>query len=166
MLPFRLEPGLVVDRVVSNVDVWPTILDLVGLPPLQGADGVSLVPNILAAAGRAPAPDGARMLFSQIDRRWGRPSEEPDPFVAITEDALRLMMRVEDPGAARLYDLAVDPLEAQNVAAERPEAVAPLREAASAYAAGGKSPWGVDPDEVELDAMRLDQLRALGYVIQ
>lgn len=166
VLPFRLDPGVVVDRVVSNVDVWPTILDLVGLPPLPNADGVSLVPYILAAAGQGPAPDGRRTLFSQLDRRWGRPNEGADPFVAVTEENLRLMMRLEEPDSARLYDLAVDPLEARDLAAERPEVAAPLREAVSAYTGRAKSPWGVEPDEVELDAMRLDQLRALGYVIQ
>jgi arylsulfatase A-like enzyme len=167
VLPFRLEPGVVVNRVVSNIDVWPTILDLVGLPPLPKADGVSLVPTILAAVGQEPAPeDGPRPLFSQLDRRWGRPSEEPDAFIAVTAGDLRLMMPLDDPDAARLYDLAADPMEGEDVAGNRPEAVAPLREALSTYAGGGRSPWGAPPDEVELDAMRLDQLRALGYVIR
>ncbi len=164
--PFRLEPGIVVEQVVSNIDVWPTILDLVGLPPLPGADGVSLVPAMLAAAAGEAPPADRRSLFSQLDRRWGRPSEEPDPFMAVTEGDLRLMMPIAEPEAARLYDLALDPVETTDVAAERPGDLALLREAASAYAAGGRRPWGREPQEVELDAMRLDQLRALGYVIR
>ncbi len=167
VFPFRLEPGLVIDRAVSNVDVWPTILDLVGLPPLQGADGVSLVPQMLAAGGAAPAPDGGpRAIFSQLDRRWGRPDEGPDPMVAITEGDLRLVMRVAEPSSASLYDLSSDPQELRDLAAQRGDALAPLRDAASAYLADGRIPWGVPPTEVELDAMRLDQLRALGYVIK
>ncbi len=167
VFPFRLEPGLLIDRVVSNVDVWPTILDLVGLPPLQGADGVSLVPLMLAAGGAAPAPDGGpRAIFSQLDRRWGRPNEEPDPMVALTEGDLRLVMRLAEPSSASLYDLSSDPQELRDVAAERREALTPMRDAASAYLADGRSPWGAPPAEVELDAMRLDQLRALGYVIR
>lgn len=52
------------------------------------------------------------------------------------------------------------------MAAERRDALTPMRDAASAYLADGRSPWGAPPTEVELDAMRLDQLRALGYVIR
>jgi len=32
-LPFRLEPGIVVEARSENVDLWPTILEIVGLPP-------------------------------------------------------------------------------------------------------------------------------------
>jgi len=57
VLPFRLEPGLVVETPVQNVDVWPTVLDLLGLPGLPGADGRSLVPLLHAAANGAAVPE-------------------------------------------------------------------------------------------------------------
>ena len=57
-LPFLLDPGIVVEERVSNVDIWPTLLDLVGLPPLVNPDGRSLVPLILSAAGAGPASTG------------------------------------------------------------------------------------------------------------
>ncbi len=41
--------GHVVDGLASNVDTAPTVLDLVGLPPLPGAQGQSLVPLIQGA---------------------------------------------------------------------------------------------------------------------
>src|SRR5258705_11354817 len=53
--PFLLEPGVRVHATVSNADLWPTLLELVGLPPLPGADGRSLVPLVLAAAGAGGA---------------------------------------------------------------------------------------------------------------
>jgi len=165
VFPFRLDPGLRIDRVVSNVDVWPTILDLAGLPSLPGADGVSLVPLMLAAGGAAPPLPEKGTAFSYLDRQWARPNEEPDPLIALTEGDLRLVMRVADPTGARLYDLAGDPQEQSDAAAENPEALDALRERASGYLSGS-SPWGAPPEEVELDAMRLDQLRALGYVIK
>ena len=31
-LPFRLDPGITVNTPVANVDLWPTLLDLLGLP--------------------------------------------------------------------------------------------------------------------------------------
>jgi len=48
--PFRLEPGIEVDAPTANVDVWPTLLDLLGLPGPSGVDGHSQRAQILAAA--------------------------------------------------------------------------------------------------------------------
>ena len=52
LFPFRLEPGVVVEARSRNVDVWPTVLDLLGLESPAGIDGRSLVPDLLAAAMR------------------------------------------------------------------------------------------------------------------
>ncbi len=161
VLPFRLEPGIRVPQTVSNVDVWPTIFDLLGMEPLPGADGRSLVPLMEAASGGGSGPP----VFSQLDRRWGRPGEEPAPMVAVTRDNLRLLLPVDRPEAAELYDHASDPAESQNLAEVRPEEAKQLRELADAHLAGAESPWQAAPKEVELDRMRLEQLRALGYVI-
>ena len=38
VLPFRLDPGIVVETPVENVDIWPTLLDLLGLPARPGTD--------------------------------------------------------------------------------------------------------------------------------
>jgi len=57
-LPFRLDPGIVVTKRSQNVDIWPTILDLLGLPVPEGSDGRSLLPEVLAAArGETTGPD-------------------------------------------------------------------------------------------------------------
>jgi choline-sulfatase len=166
--PFLLEPGLQIDAVVSNLDLWPTVLDLLGLPPLPSADGVSLMPLLLGASGVAPPATDAieRPAFSQLDRGWGRPNAQPDPLVAVTAGDLRLFLPVHNPDGAELYDLGEDPVESRNLAQERPDAAAPLRALASDYLEAAKSPWGAEPDEVKLDHMRLEQLRALGYVIR
>jgi arylsulfatase A-like enzyme len=43
-LPDRQAAGVVSDDVVRNLDVMPTILDLLGIPPPPGAEGISLRP--------------------------------------------------------------------------------------------------------------------------
>ena len=43
--PFRLPEPLVVEAPSENVDLWPTLLDLLGLEPIEGADGRSLRPG-------------------------------------------------------------------------------------------------------------------------
>jgi len=82
-LPFELQPGVVVTQTVANVDIWPTIFDLLGFPPESGVDGQSAVPLIEAAATNAPAPP-ERPHFAEIDRTWGRPKADPDAIVAVT----------------------------------------------------------------------------------
>jgi arylsulfatase A-like enzyme len=165
-LPFRLPQGIRVDAPASNVDVWPTLLDLVGLPPLPGVDGRSLVPAILAAARGERDGAPARPIFAHLDRRWGKAREESDPLVSVTEGSLRLLLPVKEPGSVELYDLAADPGERNNLAGERAAERDRLAAAAKSHFEGAAIPWGRAPGEVELDELRLNQLRALGYVVR
>ena len=164
-LPFRLPRGIRVDAPVSNVDIWPTVLDLVGLTPLPGVDGRSLVPAILAAA-RGETDGAPPPSFAHLDRRWGKSEEDSDPLVAVTEGTLRLVWPALEPGTAELYDLATDPLEKQDVAAARPADRDRLSQEAKSHYEGAAIPWGKAPGQVELDELRLNQLRALGYVVR
>src|SRR5262245_29732180 len=124
-LPFRLEPGIVVEAPTQNVDVWPTLLDLLGLPPLDGVDGRSRVPEILAAARGEPAHESDGPRFAHIDQTWGRTREAPHPMVAVSEGQYRLVHRAAA-GRSELYDHAADPREQVDVGAEQPEVLARL----------------------------------------
>ena len=163
-LPFRLEPGVVVRSPIENVDVWPTLLDLLGLPPLPDTDGQSRVPLIQQAANGQQAADGTRPRFAHLDRTWGRIGIEPDPIVAVTSGPLRLIHPANRPGASELFDHATDPREQEDIARREPQAVAPLAEHATSYLASPPAPWG-KAAEVEVDELNLGQLRALGYVV-
>ncbi len=166
-LPFRLEPGIVVPGTVQNVDVWPTLLDLLGLPALEETDGRSLLPEIQAAArGTPPEGNGLPPAFAQLDRRWGRPELDPDPLVAVTEGSYRLILATagEEP-TLELYDHASDPLEAENLATEQPEVTERLRARVDTYLAQPATAWG-QPLEVEISDLERGQLRALGYVFR
>ncbi len=169
-LPFLLDPGIEVEATISNLDVWPTLLDLVGLDPLPNADGVSMLPLALEAGGGASAEDGLRdrTVFGQLDRFWGNPKVASYPIISVTEGNWRLMMHAKNPKGLELYDRAEDPGENRDLVTEDeiPAKAESLREMAKQYLADAKSPWGVDPKEVELDDLKLEQLRALGYVIK
>jgi arylsulfatase A-like enzyme len=156
LLPFRLEPGIVVPQTVRNIDVWPTLLDLLGLPAIPGAEGRSVLPLMLAAGGVAELPadwDGA--AFGQLDQTWGRAQGPPRPIASVREGPYRLIQRVGEDAPAELFDRRSDPGELYDIASERPEEVGELRP---------PCPWGEAP-EVEVDQLRLMQLRALGYVV-
>jgi arylsulfatase A-like enzyme len=165
-LPFRLDPGIVVDQTVANVDVWPTILALMGLPPLEGADGHSVLPLIEAAGEDTPASD--EPIFSELDRTWGRPSAAPDPILAITVGPYRMIRALDGDKAdeVALFDHRQDPWEKQNLA-EGGEMPPEVTQAFDRFLKGrDQPPWGEAPRNVELDEMELNQLRALGYVIR
>jgi arylsulfatase A-like enzyme len=164
--PFRLEPGIVVEARSENVDLWPTVLELVGLPPLPDADGRSLVPQIVAAGRGEAMPDGDGVAFAQIDQTWGRTEQRPRPMVAMNQGRWRLIYRAAAPNRSELYDKLEDPREQQDLAAEQPERIEPLKEEASAYLQSRPPPWGEGAPSVEIDEMQLDQLRALGYGVR
>ncbi len=165
-LPFRLEPGLALDLRSSNVDVWPTVLDLLGLPPLEDDDGRSLLPEILAAAEGTPIEEAPEHAIAHLDRTWGQRTQRPRPAVAILEDRFRYVYAPEPKGGLveQLFDGGSDPLERSDVKDAHPERVERLREAARSYLeVPTPAPWGSAVTRVEIDEMELNQLRALGY---
>lgn len=166
-LPFRLEPGAVVETTVENVDIWPTLLDLLGVQELPKVDGRSQLPLIEAALQGAPAPDDAALAFSQLDRRWGFTAGPSEPVVAVTQGPYRLILTESPEGSdvVELFDHRVDPGEAKNIAADHPELGSRLQEQAGAYLDRPALDWGA-PVDVEISDLERGQLRALGYVVR
>lgn len=94
------------DVPVSNADVAPTLLDLVGLDPPVDAAGESLAP-MLTATGDGPALD--RPL------RLGWPgSARVAPWTAVRSGGMKLI-RWHD-GSFSLYDVLADPAERVDLA--------------------------------------------------
>ncbi len=163
-LPFRLDPGLVIDARTSNVDIWPTLFDLLGLTVPADADGRSLVPVVLATARGEPSPTSDPIGIAHLDQNWGQRRRKPAPNVAVREGPLRYV-RVTAPDATeeQLFDVQGDPIEIHDRAAERPDDVARLRAIVDGYLAAPPR-WGA-PERRELEEMELNQLRALGYAV-
>lgn len=164
--PFRLEEGLGLDLRTSNVDVWPTVLDLLGLPELEDTDGKSLVPELMAAAQGQSLPASGDLAFAHLDRTWGQNRNKPRPTVAAIEDGFRLVYFREADGRTtrQLFDGNADRLERNNVIAENPDVAEALTAEIEDYLAGeSPSSWGEGATSVEIDEMELNQLRALGY---
>ena len=119
--PFRLDPGIVVEARSENVDLWPTVLELLGLPALPDVDGRSLLPEIVAAARGETPPDGDGVAFAQIDQAWGRTREGPQPMVAVNQGQWRLMFRAGFPEAhGALRQVGGSPRAAQHRRASSP----------------------------------------------
>lgn len=109
-------------------DVLPTLLDIAGIRPPEGVrfDGVSLLPLL---RGEVPdLPD--RTLFINYSRMPG--SNEADAVVKLEGSAV-LWRRWRLLNNGELYDLASDPLQQRNVAADHPQIVATLRQRLEAW---------------------------------
>ena len=159
-LPFRLEPGIVVEPLVRNVDIWPTILDLAGLPPLPEADGRSLVP-VIEAVGRGQDPGPSPPSYGYLDQNWGQVKLPPRPLITRRDQDRRLLLQVPE-GSLELFDVASDPTEQRNLVEQRPDWIQELRpglEGSLELESGWQNP------KVEVDEMSREMLRALGYAV-
>jgi arylsulfatase A-like enzyme/predicted Zn-dependent protease len=151
-------PGLVDGRgrvrgPVELVDVGPTIVDLLGLAALPGAEGRTLRPRI---EGRDPGRVGvahAETLMPRLEFGWSE--------LYMVRDERFKYVRAPDP---ELYDLRHDPGERTNLASEEPELTADLAalldewlEKAGGADAPAPATRSITPEEQA-------RLRSLGYL--
>lgn len=106
--PGKIEPGTRVDRIAGAIDLLPTLADLAGVPLAseKPLDGISLKP-LLAGSPASDWPD--RTLV----QRWAGK-------LSVRTQQYRL-----DAGG-HLFDMAADPEQRTNIAADQPEVVAKL----------------------------------------
>lgn len=114
-----------IDYPVSGIDLYPTLLDLVGVEkdPKQVIDGVSLVPLLKGKTLNT------RPLF------WHYPhygNQGGEPVSIIRKDAYKLIHYWED-GHDELYDLSKDPGEQNDISKTSTEIATNLRNELDAY---------------------------------
>jgi arylsulfatase A-like enzyme len=178
--PGHIEGGQRVAHPVSMIDVLPTLLDLLGLPPAEIAQGQSLAPLMLGREGWEPRP----VIFDQfnadlatgalsgrievVDGRWGASLQIGDtPNGRLPPRVLRILGPLNGrPSPLLLYDLWNDPMALWSLHEERPDLVqkytAFLEEQFEAHLALGQ--YFTPSGEVELTAEQLRTLRSLGYI--
>ena len=135
--------GRDVDRLTAHIDVLPTLLNLCDAPkrPTETLDGRDLTPLLRGETADWPARTLA--VHSQrieVPEKWRKS--------AVMTDRWRLVGRDE------LFDMAADPEQEKNVAADNPDV---LRELRGAYEDWWKSltpafdqPFGADAVRIEL----------------
>jgi arylsulfatase A-like enzyme len=164
--PFRLPKPVVVPERTANIDIWPTVLDLLGLPPLENVDGKSRMPEILAAARGEPGPPEDGTVIAHLDQTWGQRVDTRSPNVAIAERSFRYVQFRNPKGRTHeeLFDRDRDPKERENRIEAEADVAKRLREKVDAYLESGPA-WKDKPERLKLDEMQLNQLRALGYAV-
>jgi arylsulfatase A-like enzyme len=97
--------------VSRHVDLLPTILDLVGLPPTQQQEGISLA-----------SPHEQQLALMHTSYK--------EDITAIRDQQWKYVVRTND-GKEELYDLSKDALEKTNVAAEHADVAKMFRDLAA-----------------------------------
>ncbi len=146
--------GLRVEEPVSLVQVMPTILDVLDVPMPAGLDGASVRPLWTGIGGDAfeaasPAVH-AECLLPRLHYDWAG-------LRSVRRDRWKLI----DAPQPELYDLATDPDETTNVAAQHPEIVLDLRAEMDRHDSRGGE---LEAVQRELGAEERARLESLGYV--
>ena len=133
--PGGFEGGKVMDGMVSHIDLFPTICELLDIEKPAWLQGHSVLPLV-----RGEVEEIHDCLFSEVTfhaayepmrairtRRWKyirRFEERPGPVLPNTDDGLSKTLwmehgwRAHSPAVEQLYDLIFDPNEAHNLADE------------------------------------------------
>ena len=136
--PGKISAGSVVDGMIHVVDMYPTLVGLGGgkLDKNKPLDGLDVWASI--AEGK---PSPRTEIIYNIE-----------PFRAeVRQGDWKLIWRTPLPAAVELYNIALDPSEKNNLAAENPDEVAALQKRANELAATMEKPLLLT---TEFNAMR------------
>jgi len=120
-------PGVIAPRITNYpacvMDLFPTVADLVGLPPgvlVQPVDGISLKPLFARELGVRGQPFGFRYQAKR----------------ALVDDRYKLLTENLAGGKFQLYDLIADPNETRDLAEAQPEVFAKMKQQLLAWNTG------------------------------
>jgi len=128
-------------------------VDLLGLEPLDGAQGKSLRPWIDGGHDRVESLAYAETLFPRIEFGWSE--------LRMVSDGRFKYIEAPTP---ELYDLADDPGEEENLVSYEPETVADLAAALEAWTTGTADDEAEGASARTLTPEEEARLRALGYL--
>jgi hypothetical protein len=150
-LPGAIPAGTRAAGVTSGVDVVPTVLDLMGLPPLPGVQGKTFAAE--ARGESRPARDAvyAEAVYPERVYGWA-------PIFCLRDATTKYLLAPEE----ELFDLRADPKETVNLAPKRPDDAKRWRERLEAMRASFGSPDAAA--ESPMDQETREKLASLGYV--
>ena len=143
-----LPPGTTAASNVGLIDIAPTILDLLRLPPLKDADGRSLVPLLHGARPAAPRYE-METFYPELSYGWA-------PLRALCAGPYKYIAAPRP----ELYELPTDPREIKDLARTKAKRASELSQSLAVLTRGDTA---VVPDDDPSHARR-EKLSALGYV--
>ncbi len=148
----RRGAGRRIETPTRQVDVLPTLLELLGIDPAPGLQGRSLVPLFDAEPDAPPPP-----LFAEASLRAVRTVK----LRSLTWDGWKLIENRLPRPSVELYHLETDPGEQRDLSSAEPERARAMRDQLRAFAES--LPEG-QPGRVTLSAEEAERLRELGYL--
>lgn len=148
-LPNGQEAGKVVEQQVRTTDIFPTVLELLGIPAPASLDGASLKPTFLDPG----APSRTVLGETDYPLRFGWA-----PLRSVRNEGFKF---IEAP-RPEFYDLRSDPRELHNHYAPWDAEVQKLRKTLSE--ARPARPQTGKQSATALSPTTIDELRALGYL--
>ncbi len=149
--------------LVRTLDVAPTVLEWLRLPPEPAMQGRSLLSFTDAdPARRAAAEAPGEILLEALRER--QINVVPNSLIGLRSERFKVIVtldRANEPVKVELYDLELDPGEKRDLAAAQPERAATLRD--EALRQMRELPPPVGSNARELEALDSEALHALGY---
>jgi arylsulfatase A-like enzyme len=153
--------GVTVRALVRSIDIFPTVLQTLGLDVPPDIDGEELLGLV---GDEAPTPRNAYAdalnLYDLNSRLVQRRRPNDDLLYSVIEYPWKLIYRSLRPNESELYNLESDPDEAINLYASEPGQADRLVEVLHEFGGFVTQPFGDGKGDPEA----LERLRALGYV--
>jgi arylsulfatase A-like enzyme len=150
-LPGSRRTAAQVNRIVSLIDLMPTVLALVGVPEVDGLQGEDL--HALLDGG-AVGRDHAETFATAV--KW-----KPSLYSARTETYKLIKDTERSDAGGELYDLQRDPAETKAVG--EPPALKAMEDALKGFFAANERRERLEPGSAEIAPDVQERLRALGY---
>ncbi|MDA1272740.1 MAG: sulfatase [Verrucomicrobia bacterium] len=166
-----IQKGVMVDHVVENVDIMPTLLELSGIEGPSNMQGRSLVP-LLDGSGNAAWKKRVAVTQAMVGGPMGgggRGGGGQKPHFGIIEEGWKLVSKEIDPDPVKeLFHREDDPLDQKNLIesegqGERARAIGKTFEEWKSKMEAAKLPSDEEMSK-ELTSDELRRLQALGYV--
>jgi arylsulfatase A-like enzyme len=155
--------GHPIDALASQVDLLPTLLDLVGATLPAGLDGASLLPLLEGTQSSVRSTTLVEGGVSWHNDGIARGAVIAPPWALLRQDrgctGGREMARKPGEPATCLYDLLRDPGQEQSVALDHPEVVTELLSRWDKFRAAR----GNVGETLSLDPAYVKQLQQTGY---
>lgn len=152
VVPVEEFQGIRVKQQVRTIDIFPTVLDMTGLPTPTQNQGKSLLPLIFQPKKNENFEAYSEAMTPDILYGWS-------PLLSLRQGKYKYI----DAPRPELYDLSLDPQELSNIQTEHPQLVQNMKTALDRIIRETSSNAPA-PESANLDRATLERLASLGYI--
>jgi tetratricopeptide (TPR) repeat protein len=152
VVPVEKFQGIRVKQQARTIDIFPTLLDMAGLPIPKDNQGKSLLPLIFRPKTNKNFEAYSESMTPDILYGWS-------PLLSLRQGKYKYI----DAPRSELYDLSLDPEELRNIQTEHPQLALEMKKALDGVVRQTSSNAPA-LESANLDRETLERLAALGYI--